>query len=200
MFLYNIFLFYAIVWFIQENGRVKKMNDVKNCKTALPPDTFLPKKLTETEEGRKILSVLSRHLISLIPGNDYRLPSFQMSQPIMEALYSARRTGRLIRGLEDAEKKLNAERAGIVKVDNKTGSDRKVRISRLVVVANDGSERFYRQTKKLIERNRPRALAIYLNITSFELGERLFGPGKRVLFLLISHKDSVVDFLTSLTR
>ena len=88
----------------------------------------------------------------------------------------------------------------VKKIDNKTGSDRKERISRLVIIANDGSERFYRQTKKLVEKNTPRVLAIYVDVTSFELGERIFGQGKRALFLLISHKDAVADFLTSLIK
>ena len=174
-----------------------KMDNETNYKAALPPGTFLPKKLAGTEE-KKIIDVLSGHHVSLIPGSEYMLPSFPITQPIMDALYSARRTGQLIRGFEEAEKKLAAERKGIADSDMKTGSVRNERISRMAVVANDGSERFYRQTKKLVEQNRLRVLAIHLNASSFELGERLFGPGKRVLFLLISHKDSVTDFLTAL--
>ena len=65
-------------------------------------------------------------------------------------------------------------------------------------MANDGSDRFYRQTNRLVEQNRPRVMAIHLDITSFELGERIFGHGKRVLFLLINHKDAVTNFLVSL--
>ena len=106
----------------------------------------------------------------------------------------------MIRGLEDAEKKLAAERTGIENADIKTGSGRKERISRLVIIANDGSDRFYRQTKKLVEQNRLRVLAIQLDVTSFELCERLFGPQKRALFLLINHKDAVINFLTSLMK
>ena len=160
----------------------------------------LPKKLEETEEGEKILSVLKSRIKPTKPGNEYRVPSFPVSQSIINALNSARRTGRLIRGLEDAEKKLASERTGIENVDEKTGSGRKERISRLVIIANDGSDRFYRQTKKLVEKNRPRVLEIQLDVTSFELGESLFGPGKRAVFLLINHKDAVINFLTSLIK
>lgn len=176
------------------------MNNEKNDHPLSPISTLLPKKLAGTEEGRKIISVLSRNPVSIIPGNDYMFPAFPVSQPIVEALYSARRAGRLIRGFEDAEKKLNAERAGLLNIDIKTGSERNERISRLVIISNDGSERFYRQTKRLVEQNRPRVLAIYLDVTSLELGEKIFGPGKRVLFLLLNHKDAVSEFLTSLIR
>lgn len=161
---------------------------------------LLPKKLEETEEGEKILAVLQGLIKPVKPGHGYRVPSFPLSQSIINALYSARRTGRLIRGLEDADKKLAAEKTGIENVDIKTGSGRKERLSRLVIIANDGSDRFYWQTKKIVEQNRPRALAIQLDVSSFELGEILFGPGKRALFLLISHKDAVIKFLTSLIK
>ncbi len=161
---------------------------------------LLPKRLEAGEDGKEVLASLNNNLAPALPGSDYVLPSFQKSQPIFEALNLARRTGRLVRGFEDAEKRLTAERTGIIYADKKTGMNRKERISRVVVVASDGSERFYRQTKKLVEQNRPRVLAIQLDITSFELGERLFGEGKRVLFLLINHKDAVINFLTSLIR
>ncbi|MGD9158419.1 MAG: hypothetical protein PVG39_08445 [Desulfobacteraceae bacterium] len=161
---------------------------------------LLPKKLEETEEGANILAVLKSRMKPIKPGHGYMIPSFPVSQSIINALYSARRTGRLIRGIEDAEKKLAAERTGIENAEIKSGSGRKGRISRLAIIANDGSDRFYRQTKKLVEQNRPRVLAIHLDVTSFELGERLFGPGKRSVFLLINHKDAVIKLLTSLIK
>ena len=173
----------------------------KIIETEVVPFFFLlPKRLEEGEYGKKVRAILNSHLAPVILGSDYVLPSFQISKSILKALNLARRTGRLIRGFEDAEKKLKAERAGIVYADKKTGMNRKERISRVIVVASDGSERFYRQTKKLVKQNRPRVLAIHLDITSFELGEWLFGKGKRVLFLLINHKNAVISFLTSLIR
>lgn len=163
-------------------------------------ELLLPKKLETLQEGIDVLKVLNSHLRSVKAWEELVVPSFQISESIVNSLNSARRTGRLIRGFEDAEKKLSAERAGIASSDNKTGSSRIERISRLVVVANDGSERFYRQTKKLVEKNHPRVLGILLDVKSFELGEMVFGPGKRALFLLINHKDAAVSFLISLIK
>lgn len=160
-------------------------------------DLRLPKKLEGSDDGKKILAILNSHVTE---GDDYTAPLFPCSQSIMDALHSAWRTGRIIRGFEDAEKKLTAEKKGIAYADMKTGSERVERISRIAVIANDGSKRFYRQTKKLIDQNRPRVLAIHLDVTSYALGERLYGHGKRALFLLINHKDAVVNFLYSLTK
>ena len=162
--------------------------------------SLLPKKLENSHEGKDILMALNSHLRSVKQWNDLVVPSFGFSESVINSLHSARRSGRLTRGLEDAEKKLSAEKAGIANIDIKTGSQRNERISRLALITNDGSERFYRQTKKLVEQNRPRVLAVHLDMTSVELGERLFGPGKRVLFLLINHKDAVIDFLSSLIK
>lgn len=162
--------------------------------------TLLPKALETAEEGREVLMTLDSHLNPVKPGSEYLLPLFQFSIHIKEALSSARRTGRLTRGIDEAEKMLDAERAGILSVDKKTGSERVERISRLIVVANDGSDRFYRQTKKVVEQNKPRVMVIALDITSFELGEAIFGPGKRALFLLINHKDAVINLLISLIK
>ena len=171
----------------------KKLTDM------IPPyNPLLPKKLEGSEDGNKILTFLNSNLKPVQFLKEYMMPVLSGSQSIFNALNSIRRAKRLIRGFEDAEKKLNAERVGIKKVDNKTGSERIERISRIVVVTNDGSERFYRQTKKLVEQNSPRVMAIYLDISSFDLGERLFGPGKRALCLLINHKEAVINFLTSL--
>ena len=175
--------------------------DKEIIETEIVPFTFLlPKKLEASEEGKKVLVILNSHLKPVKSGNDFIVPSFQASQSIMNALHYARRTGRLIRGFEDAEKKLEAERTGIAEADKKTGIHRNGRVSRVAIVANDGSERFYRQTKKLVKQNRPRVLTIHLDTTSFELGEMLFGKGKRALFLLINHKDAVINFLTALIR
>ena len=161
---------------------------------------ILPKKLETSPEGIDVLSVLNSHLSPVKQWEGLVVPSFPLSEEITNSMHSARRAGRLVRGFEDAEKRLNAERAGIACVDIKTGLERNERISRIAVVVNDGSERFYRQTKKLVDHNRPRVMAIHLDISALELGERLFGPGKRVLFLLINHKDAVTDFLISLIR
>jgi hypothetical protein len=158
----------------------------------------LPKKLDGNDEGKKIIDELNSSIKPVSPGSAYSLPSFPLNKSIKEALSGARRTGRLIRGIEEAEKMLDAERAGILSVDTKTGAERVERISRLIVVANDGSDRFYRQTKRLVDVNKPRVMAIHLDITSFELGEAIFGPGKRALFLLLNHKDAVINLLISL--
>lgn len=167
-------------------------------KTGLPFDLLLPKKLEESKETKKVIAALESNLRPLKMGTEYMLPSFPFNEFLINALSSARRSGRLIRGFENAEKKLTAERKGIESVDKKNNTNRVERVSRMLVMANDGSDRFYRQTRKLIDQNRPRVMAIHLEITSFEIGKKLFGPGQRALLLLVSHKEAVSNVLISL--
>jgi len=156
----------------------------------------LPKKLEKDKKDKPILSMLKKQLKPLQKDSNYLVPSFTLNQPLINALYSARRSGWLIRGLESAEKKLASEKKGIDHV--KPGDSGNERVSRLVVIANNGSDRFYRQAQRLIDRYSPRLLAISFDVTSEKLGEKLFGSGQKVLLLLLSHKEAVANTLLSL--
>ena len=174
------------------------MNEEIVDKTGFSSDLLLPKRLEEGTEVKEIMTILKSHLQPLKMGAEYMVPSFPFNELFITALYSARRSGRLIRGFEDAEKKLTSERKGIESVDKKKGMARVERVSRMLVMANDGSDRFYRQARRLIDQNSPRVMAIHLEMTSFEVGKRLFGPGQRALLLLVSHKEAVSNLLISL--
>jgi hypothetical protein len=74
----------------------------------------------------------------------------------------------------------------------------RVRISRLLVVSGDGSERFYRQVEKLQDRFATRLEVLLLDCDQEALGAAAFGPGRRARALLIHHKNAVVRFLSLL--
>src|SRR5690606_14229424 len=70
-----------------------------------------------------------------------------------------------------------------------------VRISRLLLFTNDGSERFYRNVEGLLRRHGPRLYAIRLEIDEHELGELLYGPERVTRLVLREHKNAVGAFL-----
>jgi len=72
---------------------------------------------------------------------------------------SARCAGRIVRELEGAQRALSVEQQGLEHVDRKTAVERGRRVSRLLILADDGSERFYREVESLLRRNAPRVLA-----------------------------------------
>ena len=122
----------------------------------------------------------------------------RLDRSIADGLFDVRRARRLARGLEGAETLLEAEEVGLKKAANSQNNPDRVRISRLLVISGDGSERFYRQVERLRERFANRLEVLLLDCDDEALGAAAFGRGKRARALLIHHKDAVVRFLSIL--
>ena len=99
---------------------------------------------------------------------------------------------------ERTEALLETEEAGLKKTASTRPDANRVRISRLLIVSGDGSERFYRQVEKLRERFSNRLEVLLLDCDEAALGAAAFGPGRRARALLIHHKEAVVRFLSIL--
>jgi len=69
----------------------------------------------------------------------------------------------------------------------------------LLILANDGAERFYRQVERLLRRYGSRVLAVRLEADADALGELLFGTNGRARLLMLNHKDAVSAFLLAMT-
>ena len=128
------------------------------------------------------------------------MPTVAFNPALLEALRIAHRAGQLVRSLEGAERKLAAEGRGLDLVDQKSGVSRGDRVSRLLVLADNGTDRFYRQVEKLLRQHGPRVLALRLEVKAQTLGQMLFGPGHRVLLLLLDHKQAVSAMLLALAE
>jgi len=127
-----------------------------------------------------------------------RVARHGMDRSVQAGLFDARRARCLSRGLEGAESLLTAEETGLKKAAKTQADLDRVRISRLLVVSGDGSERFYRQVEKLHDRFANRLEVLLLDCDQEALGAAAFGPGRRSRALLIHHKDAVVRFLSLL--
>ena len=102
------------------------------------------------------------------------------------------------RGLEGAETTLASEEAGLQAASATRPEATTARISRLLVVSRDGSPRFYRQVEKLQARYASRLEVLMFDCDELELGEAVFGRGKRARAVLLDHKQAVVGLLTAL--
>jgi hypothetical protein len=71
-------------------------------------------------------------------------------------------------------------------------------VSRLLLLADDGADRFYRQVETLLRRHGPRVLAVVLEIDEHGLGELLFGPGRVARLLMLEHKQAVGSVLLAM--
>ncbi|MBW2414801.1 MAG: hypothetical protein JRG76_09870, partial [Deltaproteobacteria bacterium] len=131
-------------------------------------------------------------------GGELRVPPAERTPAFDAALKQAFSAGQIVRGLEGAERALAAEQRGLRHVDEKTGVARGRRVSRLLVLADDGAERFYRNVESLLRRHAPRVLAVRLAADELALGQLLFGPDERARLLLVEHKDAVSAVLLAL--
>ena len=158
----------------------------------------LPKSIESDPRGPQLLRDLTTHTRSLRLGSEIGISVAGMTRELAEALRSAYSAGQVVRSLENAERRLAAEERGLEMADRQTGVPRGARVSRLLLLADDGSERFYRQIEALLRRHGPRVLAVRLEIDEHGLGELLFGPGRVARLLMLEHKRAVGSVLLAM--
>jgi len=158
----------------------------------------LPKKLADDPGAARLTRELVARAAPLWAGGELRAPRLDVTPAVVAALRSAFSAGRIVRSFEDAERTLAAEETGLAQADRTSGVARGKRVSRLVILADDGSERFYRNVESLLRRHAPRVLALRVTADESALGALLFGPGQRARLLLVEHKDAVTQVLSAL--
>jgi hypothetical protein len=128
------------------------------------------------------------------------MPFYPFARSISEALFEVRRARRLVRGLEGAEEALERQRRGLERVaDTQPGpAGRGRRISRLLVVAQDGSPRFLRSIERLRRQHEQRLELLGVEADAEELGAAIFGAGRSARAVLLDHKGAVVRLLDAL--
>ncbi|MBN2297444.1 MAG: hypothetical protein JXM72_02560, partial [Deltaproteobacteria bacterium] len=162
--------------------------------------TRLPRPIEEDPRAEKVSHLLSEDTRLLWPGGKVAVASVPLTEPLSAALKNVQLSGQLVRGLELAENRLAREQRGLNISERKTGQQRGDRISRLLLLSDEGAERFYRNVESLLRRHDPRVLAVLLKCDSATLGELLFGPGSLARLLLLEHKEAVSHVLLSMVE
>ena len=158
----------------------------------------LPRKVEDEPGASQLASELAARSEPLWAGGDLRVARAEIAPGLEAALKSAFSAGRIVRGLEGAQRALSVEQQGLEHVDRKTGVERGRRVSRLLILADDGSERFYREVESLLRRHAPRVLALRLPVDECALGQLLFGRDQVARLLMVEHKDAVSAVLLAL--
>jgi hypothetical protein len=158
----------------------------------------LPKSVESDPRGPQLLRNLTTHTELLWQESEIGIPVAGMTLELAKALRNAYSAEQVVRSLENAERALAAEERGLQMADRQIGVPRGVRVSRLLLIANDGAERFYRQIETLLRRHGPRVLAVRLEIDENGLGELLFGPGRVARLLMLEHKQAVGSVLLAM--
>lgn len=158
----------------------------------------LPRLVESDPKGSEVYRVLTATTRLLWRKGEIEVPVIPLTPELATGLRKARSAGRVVRGLESAERMLAAEERGLDQADRLRGVPRGGRVSRLLLLADDGAERFYRRVETLLRRHGPRVLAVYLELDAYGLGEGLFGPGRLARLLMITHKEAVGAILLAM--
>lgn len=158
----------------------------------------LPKSLEADARAVRIQQELTRNMKPLWSEGRLKVPTLELNLALEKALSISRRAGQLRGGLENIEACLRREQQGLDALKKRQLSQDSGRISRLLLMSSDGSERFYRHCESLLAGHGDRITGIRLNVPSQVLGQKFFGKDAQVKVLLVSHKDFVVRALESL--
>ncbi len=153
----------------------------------------LPKQLAKEQIEADVREALQRESISLCAGSEISIPILELTPELREAIFYAKILGEVTIGYDPIEKRLLHELRGLQKVDNQGE-----RVSRLLIVTNDGSPRFYRELEFLHKKHGGRVMICRLDVASEIMGGILGLEETPVKAALLNRKTSVVNVLKSL--
>lgn len=158
----------------------------------------LPRQLEADETDRDVRLALTARTAKLWPGGDLDIAVIPMSGPLEQALRTARLMGRMRYGYEAIYEKLESERRGIESVRQRGGALYGDRVSRLLLLSNDGAERFYRHIELLLLAHAPRLLGCRLDMDGAALGRLIAGREKIIKAVMAEHKEAVSTILRAI--
>ena len=154
----------------------------------------LPKQLAMEHVESDVRAALERESIELCAGSEMSIPVLEVTPELRQQIFYAKALGEVTIGYEAIEKHLLNERRGLQKVNNQGE-----RVSRLLIVTNDGSPRFYRELEFLRKKQGGRVMICRLDTGSVFMGDILGLKETPVKAVLLNRKTSVVNVLRSLS-
>jgi hypothetical protein len=158
----------------------------------------LPRALETDASATALRARIDRDVAPLWKGATLHVPVVPLGATLTAVLATAARTGTLVLGLEAAAAALDREEHGLAAVATRGGTQRPSRISRLLLLADDGAERFYRAAERTTLRHASRLLTCRLEAPSRALGRAVLGRDAGVKAVLVRHKDAVVGALRAI--
>ena len=158
----------------------------------------LPKGVLAHPKIAEMEALFSANLGLLRPDGKLQVPHWQSDARLKKALIAIAAMSQLTPGLEAASKSLGRERQGLELLVTKAGQTQNARLSRLLLLSNDGSERFYHDAESLLLQYTGRLLGCVLDATSEELGAVLLPPQKIAKALMIEDRKALEHFLVAI--
>lgn len=155
----------------------------------------LPREVERDPRHARVLRALATETRRLWSEGYLEAPVIRLTPELRAALATPTIRPVFVRGLEGAEATLAAEAHGLAAAP---GAAPEPRVSRVLLAANDGAERLYRQLERLVRVHAPRLLVCLVDAPSEELGGAIFGPGASAKVALTAHKDAATRVLLAL--
>lgn len=168
--------------------------------TATPPR--LPRQIAADPRHDAIRAALTKRMRRLWPGGTIDVPVLSPTAAVLQAIRHAERIGQVCRGIDPALRLLtNAEHSRTtLAARGGTAPAGGEAISRLLLFANDGTERFYRQIETALLRHAPRLAGFQLDCDSAAFGAALWGDAALAKLVMLQHKDAVAAVLRALVE
>lgn len=163
-------------------------------------DIRLPRELEADGSSEAIRQALGARTVQLWPGGDLFVPMISMGEPLQDVLRRANLNGQMRCGLEAISDKLKTEERGIANLREGRGLPTGDRVSRLLLVSNDGAERFYRSIEHLMHVYAPRLFACMLDMDGNALGSLITGKERQIKAIMAEHKGVVAEILRAMER
>jgi hypothetical protein len=164
-----------------------------------PPAARLPRAIEADPAAAERVRQMLAAGRPLWRAGEIAVPHAPLDDALVAVLRAARRAGELVRGLEGAEQALAAEEKGLRLAERPGAGPRGARVSRLLLLADDGAERFYRRAEALLRRHAPRLVVVRLYADADVLGALLFAPGRPARAVLLERKEAVAAALLALS-
>ena len=153
----------------------------------------LPKQLEAEGVASDVRAALQAESVELYCASAIYIPVLKLTPQLRTNIFHAKSVGELIVGYEAIAKALANELRGLQKIDS-LGD----RVSRLLLVTNDGSQRFYGEIAFLQKRQGARVLICRLDVDSLLMGNVLGFKDQIVKAVLLNKKKAVIHVLKGL--
>jgi hypothetical protein len=157
-----------------------------------------PRQLEADYDPDAIRAVLMSRTSKLWFGSDCVVPLIALGDPLKKALQAAMLKGNVRCGYEGVSEKLAGEHTGISLTKGRSSVPHGERVSRLILMSNDGAERLYRHVEQLLLSHAPRLLVCILDIDSNVLGNLITGKDRRIKLVMAEHKEAVSAILRAI--
>ena len=158
----------------------------------------LPRDVESGPRADAIRAALAADCRPLWPRGSFLAAHVPLTPALGSTLARLAALGVLTRGLEAAEAALGAEQRGFDALPDEVRGRQGRRVSRVLVLSDDGAERFYRSVERLALAHAPRVLVCRVACTSAELGALAFGADEIAKLVSTTHKRATASILEAM--